>query len=184
MDARYFTNQYKLKAQIVTLDDGRVCLHRYSYPSKTMNNEHFDGRIFGTFEEAKAELDRIYTDDSAMNEVSMKEFLKAFEIEETPDAPYVTFPIKSKTVTVGVAYNNTLYYIDFCTDGKTFAAWISSSESVAIKTFVTGQKVSKHLSRKEDMDEFMKMVLWNLPDYIETHEDTLARLDESYERED
>lgn len=61
---RYFINEYGLKAQIASLEDGGFCLTRYSYPDKVMHNQIVEQHITHTFEEAVGILDRLYGSES------------------------------------------------------------------------------------------------------------------------
>lgn len=79
MERRYFVNQYKLKAQIAALEDGRFCLTRYSYPDAEMRNMAFDQRITETYEDAVSIIESIYKDDMKMHEVNEDAFLLSFK---------------------------------------------------------------------------------------------------------
>jgi len=81
MERKYFANNYGLKAQIATLENGQFCLTRYSYADMIMQNQIVEQHICDTFEDALEIINRIYRLDSKMEEVDEAAFLATFTID-------------------------------------------------------------------------------------------------------
>lgn len=128
MERKYFVNQYKLKAQIATLENGQFCLTRYGYPDAEMRNKAFDQRITKTYEDAVSIIESIYKDDMQMHEANEEEFLLSFS------------PDKESRKKVGEMWFGSVHFIIYFCYGKTITyriirkwwdgGWRTSTEAV------------------------------------------------------
>ena len=122
-ERRYFANRNNLKAQIAKLEDGRFCLTRYSYPDKISHNEAFGQEITDTFEEAKAIIDRIYTDGMEMKEVTKAAFLSTFD-DDNSEFNFNHYGLSLRNCRFGSTFDVVVrigrkrYYMDIVRDAK------------------------------------------------------------------